>query len=344
MKKYSIKAFILLVCLCVLISCGGGGGGGNNDDSDTITYKIIIGEITNGTVISDITTTASDTRVTLTVAPNIGYELDTITLTDANGFQIPTIVVTEGIKYIFLMPSSNVTVNAIFGRPYSSAPGNRTGVAIGDIVLADGKTVTPTNYTNYYEDYTTKNGEAVGVIAYEGTSTAGGTTQTGGGEGKYYMVGLTQFDSKIWCSGSAAGYTDQAAIKASSSCSGYYNTYTYIVNIGDYNSTNYPAFYCAASYSVSGFTSGWFLPSRAELSLIGFNDNKGTINTGITSIITAGGIAAILNDVAYMTSSQSDDGGFTEYAERSTMDLGGLGGYGQAKDYADAVRVFRALD
>ena len=56
---------------------------------------------------------ASGTTVTLTVTPDSGYVLDTLTVTDSRGNEIKLTAQNNG-KYTFTMPSRAVTVKATF--------------------------------------------------------------------------------------------------------------------------------------------------------------------------------------------------------------------------------------
>lgn len=88
-------------------SSGGGGGGG------TSTYAISIEESENGTVTSNRVSASRGATVTLTVTPEEGFLLDTLTVTDNNGTKITVTDKGDG-KYTFTMPSSRVTISAVF--------------------------------------------------------------------------------------------------------------------------------------------------------------------------------------------------------------------------------------
>lgn len=86
-----------------------GGGGGTS----TSTYRITLAPSTNGTVKANRTYAGSGSTVTLTVTPDSGYQLDTLTITGANGKHITCADKGNG-SYTFTMPSSAVTVKAVF--------------------------------------------------------------------------------------------------------------------------------------------------------------------------------------------------------------------------------------
>ena len=88
-------------------SSGGGGGGGRTS------YSVSTGKTGNGTLsLSDTTARRGDT-VTVTVKPDKGYTLETITVTDSRGSAL-TLTDKGGGKFAFTMPSGSVTVNATF--------------------------------------------------------------------------------------------------------------------------------------------------------------------------------------------------------------------------------------
>ena len=88
-------------------STGGGGGGGRTS------YAVSTGKTGNGTLsLSDTTARRGDT-VTVTVKPDKGYTLETLTVTDSRGSAL-TLTDKGGDKFAFTMPSGSVTVNATF--------------------------------------------------------------------------------------------------------------------------------------------------------------------------------------------------------------------------------------
>ncbi len=88
-------------------SSGGGGGGGRTS------YSVSTGKTGNGTLsLSDTTARRGDT-VTITVKPDKGYTLETLTVTDSRGSAL-TLTDKGGGKFAFTMPGGSVTVNATF--------------------------------------------------------------------------------------------------------------------------------------------------------------------------------------------------------------------------------------
>ena len=85
-------------------STGGGGGGG------IATYTITIAETENGNVTASAKTAAKGADVTLTVTPDTGYTLETLTVTDKDGKEVTL------TDHTFTMPASQVTVKATFAE------------------------------------------------------------------------------------------------------------------------------------------------------------------------------------------------------------------------------------
>ena len=99
-------------------STGGGGGGG------VTTYAITVKSAKNGDVTASHKTASKGTTVTLTVAPDKGYVLDTLTVLDGKDKEIK--LTEKNGKYTFTMPASKVTVEAAFkaagNNPFIDVP------------------------------------------------------------------------------------------------------------------------------------------------------------------------------------------------------------------------------
>ena len=87
-------------------STGGGGGGGVS------TYPITVKSAKNGDVTASHKTASKGTTVTLTVDPDKGYVLDTLTVLDGKDKEIK--LTEKNGKFTFTMPASKVTVAATF--------------------------------------------------------------------------------------------------------------------------------------------------------------------------------------------------------------------------------------
>jgi len=77
------------------------------------TYSVTIPKFTGGQVKASSTTASKGRTITLTVTPDEGYKLDTLTVKDAKGTELILTDKGEG-KYSFTMPDSKVTVDAVF--------------------------------------------------------------------------------------------------------------------------------------------------------------------------------------------------------------------------------------
>ena len=85
------------------------GGGGSGSSS----YSVSVDSTKNGSVSVSPKDANKGTTITITIAPNDGYELDDLTVTDKS---VDTVKLTKksNTKYIFTMPASKVTVEASF--------------------------------------------------------------------------------------------------------------------------------------------------------------------------------------------------------------------------------------
>ncbi|WP_304583464.1 S-layer homology domain-containing protein [Acutalibacter muris] len=80
------------------------------------TYKVNTpADVEGGKITVSPTSAASGSTVTITVTPDEGYEIEGVTVTDANGKTVTTTDVGGG-KYTFTMPGSSVTVGATFKK------------------------------------------------------------------------------------------------------------------------------------------------------------------------------------------------------------------------------------
>ena len=105
----------------------GGIGGGS---SGTTTYSVNVPTVSNGTVTVNPRNAAKDATVTITVSPNQGYHLESLTVTDKDGNTIELTKV-DATKYTFKMPASRVEVKAVFAEGEAPAV-SFTDVAEGE--------------------------------------------------------------------------------------------------------------------------------------------------------------------------------------------------------------------
>ena len=88
-------------------------GGGSGSSSSGSSYTVSGPSTKNGDVTVSPKSAKKGDTVTITVTPDKGYELDTITVKDANGNKLKLTDKGNG-KYTFTMPGSKVTVSAEF--------------------------------------------------------------------------------------------------------------------------------------------------------------------------------------------------------------------------------------
>ena len=89
---------------------GGSTTGGSSSGSTTYTVKVL--DSKNGDVTASHKTASKGTAVTLTVTPDKGYVLDTLTVLDGNNKDLK--LTEKNGKFTFTMPASKVTVAATF--------------------------------------------------------------------------------------------------------------------------------------------------------------------------------------------------------------------------------------
>ena len=98
---------------------------GYPDDGGSTTtptsYGITVSTAENGTVKSSNSSAAKDATVTITVTPNQGYVLDTLTVTDKDNNTVSLTKVSD-TQYTFKMPASAVTVKATFKKDEGTQP------------------------------------------------------------------------------------------------------------------------------------------------------------------------------------------------------------------------------
>ena len=88
------------------------------------TYAVTVPETTGGTVEVSPSRASSGRRVTITATPDLGYELESLTVLDSRGSEIALTDQGDG-KYTFTMPSRKVTVQASFAPvplPFEDVP------------------------------------------------------------------------------------------------------------------------------------------------------------------------------------------------------------------------------
>lgn len=100
---------------------GGGGGGGGGGGTTISKYSITVTKSDNGSVAADQKTAEAGKTVILTVTPDEGYKLDTLTITAKDGSKVK-LTDKGGGKYTFTMPAAAVTVKAAFVKDAPVVP------------------------------------------------------------------------------------------------------------------------------------------------------------------------------------------------------------------------------
>lgn len=103
-------------------SSSGGGSTGGGGGAGVTTYAITVQNSKNGGVTASHKSAAKDTAVTLTVTPDKGYVLDTLTVLNSKDKAVK--LTEKNGKYTFTMPDGKVTVSAAFkaAAPASENP------------------------------------------------------------------------------------------------------------------------------------------------------------------------------------------------------------------------------
>ena len=110
---------------------GGGGGGGGGGGSVT-RYEITVpSNVENGKVTVSPSRAGQGSTVTITVTPDEGFELDTLTATDADGNELALTDKGDG-KFTFTMPRSKVEIAASFKAAEEPSGFPFTDVTSGD--------------------------------------------------------------------------------------------------------------------------------------------------------------------------------------------------------------------
>ena len=322
----------------------------------TQTYTVTIASgIEHGTVTPDKTSAGKGATVTLTLSASNGYEFGTLSVMDASNAEITTTAVTEGSKYTFTMPESNVTVSATFTEMRTEASGKigkyEKPYKVGDIVFSDGS-ATP------YEDGLTLTDEqkskAVAVIFYAGSAsdilgakTLGvGLKNTNDETTKYLAFarnasgtaeGYNTNITAIQCTPSESGDGKAATATFTGDLDGSDNWTALCAAVSDEGTSgNYPAWEWVNAYATTAsltgdYASGWYLPTVAELSML--YRVKATVNAALEA---AGGTE--IADAYHWSSSQSSTNSkawMVKFENGKLMDT-----YKDNKWYVCGVRAF----
>ena len=264
--------------------------------------------------------------LTLTLSPESDYELGAVSVTDSSDNEVTaTTDESDGTKYTFTMPASDVTISATFRLARTEVTGKigkyEKPYFVGDIVFNDGSATPYTDFTDDNQITTAQKNAAIAVIFYAGSSTdvLGAKTL---GVGLKNTQGETT-ETLVWAPILATGYTTnftEIQCTPSESGSGKAATATFTGDLdGSDNwakvcaadstaqanaATNYLAFNWVNNYATTNsltgdYASGWYLPTVAELSMM--YRVKATVNAALEK---AGG-TQIADTGFYWSSSQS---------------------------------------
>ena len=156
----------------------------SSSGSSTPTNTISASTASNGKVALDKSTAKKGDTVTVTVTPDVGYQLDKLTVTDVKGKTVDVTKKSDG-KYTFTMPDSKVTITPTFSKIEDTKPSKNgfDDVASSDWFADAVKYVTDKGLMNGTDDNqfspnaSTTRGMLMTVLArYAGEDTTGGAT------------------------------------------------------------------------------------------------------------------------------------------------------------------------
>ena len=168
--------------------------GGSSGGSGSSTYSVSVSSVDNGSVSVSPRNASEGATVTITVTPDEGYELDTLTVTDKDGNNIRLTNAGDG-KYTFTMPDSRVTVNATFTEveDVPEQVGSFTDVNTDDWFaeavqyMLDNEMMNGTSATTFGPNTTTTRGMIVTILyRLEGEPDAAASSFTDVASNMYY--------------------------------------------------------------------------------------------------------------------------------------------------------------
>lgn len=181
---------------------------------------------------------------------------------------------------------------------------SKNNLKAGDIVLANGKYVSYNNFLVSPSGYAAIS-SPVGVVAYKGITGTAGTT------GNVYMISLRN-GWKVWAKQYSSGRERFATSNTDGSSN--WSVIQRKDRAGAENAaTIYPAFNYCNTYSVTGYTSGWFLPSIGEL--LEMNKNITAIRNSLDILVALGRANNIPSDSSIWSSSQEEADNFDYWAQ-----------------------------
>ncbi|MCI8414748.1 MAG: hypothetical protein HFF00_03865, partial [Ruminiclostridium sp.] len=112
-KTFTMPAENVVVTVTFKESQGGGGSGGGGGGG--VSSNVTIDKTTNGKVTVTPTAPSKGSTVTITLTPDTGYVVGTVTVTDKDGKAVELTKVSD-TKYTFTMPDGKVKVAATFTK------------------------------------------------------------------------------------------------------------------------------------------------------------------------------------------------------------------------------------
>lgn len=190
----------------------GGSAGSSSGSTGTVARAITIQSSFGGKVIASAAQAAQGKVITLTAAPNSGYVLQSLKVTDASGKTVSLTSLGSG-KYTFTMPASAVTVSAVFEAedtppqqmPFADVPAGSWYCDAVQYVYEEGL-MAGTGEGCFSPDLTTSRGMIVTILyRLEGSpAVSGGAAFADVTSGQWYSDGVA------WASanGIVTGYTN----------------------------------------------------------------------------------------------------------------------------------------
>lgn len=99
----------------LMIKAEQSGGGAGSGGSSSVSHAVEMADTEHGTITVTPSRAKTGDTVTITVKPDVGYVLRTLTVADGKGNDVKLIEV-DGRTYQFIMPDSVVLVNAVFAQ------------------------------------------------------------------------------------------------------------------------------------------------------------------------------------------------------------------------------------
>ena len=156
----------------------------SSGSSTTPTNTVSASTASNGKVALDKSTAKKGDTVTVTVTPDVGYQLDKLTVTDVKGKTVDVTKKSDG-KYTFTMPDSKVTITPTFSKIEDTKPSKNgfDDVASSDWFadavkyVSDKGLMSGTGSDKFAPSATTTRAMLMTVLArYAGEDTTGGAT------------------------------------------------------------------------------------------------------------------------------------------------------------------------